>query len=542
MGRGLVLVLALALVAAPVAVGAAADPAGRSKGPQLVAAYPNPVSAGDAGEFVTLAVPPDTPLGEFRIADGESSVALPNVTAAGRVVLSTAPERTRPLVDDRVRPLGDIELANTGESLRLVRDGDTVDALSYEDAPEGSLRVPDSGDGWRPLGATDRPVVTGGPGTVRAFVLPDGGDVALDHLRRADDRILLGAYTLTSERVADALVAAHRRNVSVRVLVDGSPVGGFPRREARLLDRLERAGIDVRAVGGPSARYAFHHAKYAVVDGRALVTTENWKPAGVGGASSRGWGVITDQPRVVDGLVATFRADAGWRDAVPWDRFHADRSFVETNVSTGSYPTRFPPESVPVDRTRLLVAPDNAESAVVGVVDNATETLVVEQVSVGGRTSPFLQAALDAAERGVSVRILLSSAWYVREDNERLVTWLNDRAASRNLPLEARTAAPRGRFEKIHTKGVVVDGDQVVLGSLNWNNHSARENREVAVVLDGETVGTYFGRVFDADWQTRPSTPVGLLLAVAVAAIGALLLARRLRFERGSGGIPPPGD
>jgi phosphatidylserine/phosphatidylglycerophosphate/cardiolipin synthase-like enzyme len=306
----------------------------------------------------------------------------------------------------------------------------------------------------------------------------------------------------------------------------------MPARQRERLDRLAAAGVDVRAVGGDRARYAFHHAKYAVADDRALVTTENWKAAGTGGHGSRGWGVVTDQPAVVRGLATTFRADAGWRDGIAWREYRETVETTRGRSANTTFPRRFAPERVPVERARLLVAPDNAERTVVGLLGNATESVRVEQVSIGSRRQPFVRAALDAARRGVRVRILLSGAWYVRAENRNLTRWLNDRADAEGLPLSAKVADPRGRFEKIHAKGVVVDGDRAVVGSLNWNNHSARENREVAVVLTGEAVGGYFGRVFRADWRGgRWVVPAGVVVAAALAWLVAGWRGSRIEFE-----------
>ena len=504
--------------------------------PRIHAVYPNPVADGDRGEYVTLSVPPGTDLGQYALGDDERTVPLPNVTASGRVVLSTAPNATANLTDRRVLAIPDgLELANGGEPLVLRRNGTAVDRLNYTDAPEGERRVRGRGDRWRPLGATDRPVVTGHADEVRVFTLPDPPEVATDTLAEADRRILFAGYTFTDSAVADELVAAAERNVPVRVLVDGDPVGGMARQQADILDRLAAAGIDVRVLGGERARYEFHHAKYAVVDDSALVATENWKHAGLGGNGSRGWGVITDQPRVVRGLAETFRADAGWRDARPWTAYSAGETFESAPAANATYPTQFRPETVPVEETHLLVAPDNAEARILDILGNATESIDIEQVSLGGRQQPFVQASLAAARRGVDVRILLSGAWYAEEENRRLVAWLNERAAREGLPLEARLAKPRGDFEKIHAKGVVVDGDQAVLGSLNWNNNSARDNREVVLVLDGEAVGAYYGRVFDADWPVPPPLPASVAVAVVLAALLAVRVGARLDFE-------PPAD
>ncbi|TQR22553.1 hypothetical protein C9J85_07385 [Haloferax sp. wsp5] len=90
----------------------------------------------------------------------------------------------------------------------------------------------------------------------------------------------MAGYTLSSARVADALIAAQRRGATVRVLLEGEPVGSRTAAEASTLDRLAEAGVSVRVMTGPRARYRYHHAKYAVADGQAVVLTENWKPAG----------------------------------------------------------------------------------------------------------------------------------------------------------------------------------------------------------------------------------------------------------------------
>ncbi|NHN58370.1 phospholipase [Halorussus sp. JP-T4] len=546
--------------------------------PGIVAVYPNPATDGDAGEFVVIRVPERTNLANWSLADDDSAARLPNATVSGRVAASTDPETARTLTDAPVvRLTGDLPLANAGETVRLVErqtgasgaetnENATIgETVTYEDAPEGERwhRVENGGRKsgsqatrsgcspnqtdldscwrWTPLGATDFDVLRTDRTTTRAFVLPDSPDVPVETLRGADRRVLLAGYSFTSGRVADALAAASRRGVSVRVLVDAAPVGGLPRREARLLDSLVARGVAVRVLGGSRARYDFHHPKYAVVDDRALVTTENWKPAGTGGRSSRGWGAVVRSESVAGRLAAVFDADAGWRGATTWSEFRRGRVFepADAGPADGTYPSRIAPTVVNASSSSVLVAPDNAESALLDLLGGADESIRVQQVSVGGRRHSLLRATLRAARRGVEVRILLSSAWYVEEDNRALVEWLNRRAETEDLPLEARLADPRGRYEKIHAKGVVVDGDAAVVGSLNWNNHSARANREVAVVLRGREAGGFYAGAFDADWRASAEgrgsgrVPVGLLAAVAVGALAAILYSRReVAFEK----------
>ncbi|WP_436927263.1 phospholipase D-like domain-containing protein [Halosimplex amylolyticum] len=503
--------------------------------PEIIAVYPNPVADGDRGEFAVLALPNGTDLGRYELADADGSLSLPNGTVGGRVAVTAAPARVRNLTDIRVVGAnGSISLANGGDRLQLDRGNETVATARYRDAPEGEIgRFDDRGAiTWQPLGRTNRSVVTATGGEVRAFTLPDAPAVPVETIRDADRRILLAGYTFTSERVARELERAVDRGVDVHVLLEGQPVDGISRRQARVLDSLTETGVTVELLGGPHGRYAYHHAKYAVVDDRAVVLTENWKPAGTGGRASRGWGATVSQPRIVRGLAETFRADVDWQSARPWAEVRRGRSFERSGVANGSYPSRRAPERVPVDRTRLLVTPDNAGSAITTALDDADESIDVIQMSIDGPDQQFLRATVRAARRGVDVRILLSSAWYVEEENRRLVEHLREVAERENLPLSAKLADPGGDYEKIHAKGVVVDGDQVLLGSLNWNGESIRQNREVVLSLEGEAVGSYYRDAFEADWdeKTGRALPVGIVAGVAGCLLLATLVARRIDF------------
>lgn len=504
---------------------------------EITAVYPNPVADGDRGEYVVVRFPNRTDLTGWHLNDGESTVSLPNVTASGAVALSTAPATARNLTDRRVLALsGSLSLANSGETLTLRREA-VVDSATYEDAPEGErwTRRASSWQ-WIPLGATDRPTVRTNASDARAFVLPDAPAVPLSAIRAADERVLLAGYTFSSRRVAGALRNAAARGVRVRVLVDDGPVGGMTGRQAAVLDRLAASDVAVEVIGGARGRYAFHHPKYAVADDRALVMTENWKPAGTGGNGSRGWGVLVESTETAAELAAVFRADADWKDTTPWAQFRANESFEPATPANETYPTRFPARTLPVDSVEVATAPENAERRVVDLLASANDSLRVQQVSIGGRNQPFLRETLDAARRGVRVRVLLSSAWYVREDNRKLVTWLNDRASEEGLSLSARLAEPRSRYGKIHAKGVVVDGETAVVGSLNWNNHSARENREVALLVHGDAAAAYYGRVFRADWRGgawRLPVWFGAAAVLGVASAG-IVGKRAVKFADGS--------
>ncbi|CCQ36058.1 phospholipase D domain protein [Natronomonas moolapensis 8.8.11] len=507
------------------------EPSVGSANATLVAAYPNPVAHDDRGEFVAVRFERPTNTTGWTLTDGTTTAGLPNRTVEGTVAFATVPERARSGTDYRVAPLsGRLRLANGGDRLALSDGNDTVSTARYRSAPESEIREFGAGV-WRPVGATDHdPIRTdGGAGT--AFVLPDAPNQAVETLASADERIRLAGYTFTSERITAALLEAAAEGVGVSVLLDGAPVGGITDRQAGQLDQLAEGGVDVRLLSGPHLRYRHHHPKYAVVDDRALVLTENFKPAGTGGASSRGWGVVLEDASAADALASVHRADWTWRAATPWREYRRGRDFVDGEPALGSFGTRHEPKRIDVDSATVLVTPDNAGTALHSRIEAAEDRLLIQQVRIDSRENDLLRAALRAAERGVRVRIHLGGSWYVEEDNAALVAWLNRRAEREGWDLEAVVDDPDpDGYGKIHTKGVIVD-DTAVVGSLNWVESATTENREVLVALESAGAADYYASVFRSDWSggSRP-IPGGLLAAAAVAGSGGLLALRRLEF------------
>ncbi|UWG50279.1 Phosphatidylserine/phosphatidylglycerophosphate/ cardiolipin synthase or related enzyme [Halalkaliarchaeum sp. AArc-CO] len=502
---------------------------------RILEAYPNPHADGDPGEYVVLEVPTD---GNWTLTDGTTTVEIPDRT--GRFAVSTEPEIAAEFAEVPVYGLeGRLRLADDGETLRLSENGTTKDEISYGRAPVGArwlredgelVREPDADGGWRADGFRPRKPENFENVSGRAFVLPDAPGEPVAPIREADDRVYLAAYTLESWRLADALAAAAERGVTVRVLLEGSPVGGATETQAAVLRFLDRQGIDVRVLDGEYTRYTYHHAKYAVADDTVVALTENWKPSGTGGASNRGWGVRVDDRNVAASVAEVFEHDSGWRDAVPWTEYRAGATVREGTSANESYPERFPTAEFDEATVRLMLAPDNAESELEAMIDGADERVAVVVPRTGGTGYRLLEAAIGAAERGVTVRLQLSGAWYDREENEALVEELRGLDVGEG-ELDARIVEPRGRFDRVHAKGAVID-DTAVVGSLNWNEHAGSRNRELLLAVENPAIAEFYWRVLAADWHGGSfRTPVGLLGGfAAVTLVGGEVARRRVRF------------
>jgi len=147
--------------------------------------------------------------------------------------------------------------------------------------------------------------------------------------------------------------------------------------------------------------------------------------------------------------------------------------------------------------------------------------------------NPFLADAVNVSRRGIPVRVILDSYYYNTDkeaDNDELVDLINGMAAAEGLPLEARCAylGPEG-VEKIHNKGVIVDREQVLVSSINWNMNSPTFNREAGVIIHHPGVGEYYSLVFESDWEMAGQKetvrgPDRMKIAAACVVIAALLL------------------
>ena len=107
----------------------------------------------------------------------------------------------------------------------------------------------------------------------QVYFSPDDGirRHLLDAIRQSRQQIDVAVYQFTSTDLAEGLIAAKRRGVRVRVLIDRerSTAGGAALRV------LRAKGVEVRQLGVPEQ--SLMHHKFAVFDGRLLATgSYNW--------------------------------------------------------------------------------------------------------------------------------------------------------------------------------------------------------------------------------------------------------------------------
>lgn len=375
-------------------------------------------------------------------------------------------------------------------------------------------------------------------GRVTCSVAPDCTMAALvPPLAGARRSIDVNLYQMTSTPAAELLMAAVRRGVRVRVLMDGTPFGRVLDKTRYLAREMAERGVTVRWMiydnkKGVSKRYRYNHAKYAVVDGEhVLLWSENWsahsfpeQPAG----GNRGWGIAVQSRPLAQYFTQVFAADfdPGRPDSVPLLPGHPQWGGVDRVSDPGSrdpdygYKQRFAPLTV-TEKCRItpVLAPDHAlmeTAGVIGLMRRAERSLEVEcqyvplHWGMPEHGSPedtpnlYLAEVVAAARRGVQVRVLVGhrdpEPWFP-QDTVHTVAYLNTIAAREKLALEARFEDTRRTGLTIHNKGLIADGRRVLVTSVNWSENAPGHNREAGLLVESPAVAGYYRQVFDWDWE-----------------------------------------
>lgn len=155
-----------------------------------------------------------------------------------------------------------------------------------------------------PLGCAAPPQqpVAEAPAGVRieAAFSPEAGAEALvlKFIGSARQSLRLAGYVFNSPSVVSALIDARKRGVDVQVLLDEK--GNRGRSNAAAIRQLAGAGIPVRTI----ERYAIHHDKYIVADGRHLQTGSFNYTQGAARANSENVLVVWDDEALASRYLA----------------------------------------------------------------------------------------------------------------------------------------------------------------------------------------------------------------------------------------------
>ncbi len=306
----------------------------------------------------------------------------------------------------------------------------------------------------------------------------------------------------TGRRFAEALAAAAKRGLQVRVLYD--PVGTLMVRGGSIARTLRGSGVTVRAFRplSPMAPWSWlrlrhrDHRKSLIVDGESAVVgglciSDNWSPSTHGG---HGW---RDTALLVRGTVV---GDVAWAFEAMWRR---------ANEELVALP-EVPRDDIPVP-VAVVAADQPGAKRVAGLytwlAGRAQRSLEITDAYLVAPPS-LLSAFEAAARRGVEVRLLLPG-----RNNHPMAGAAARRIYQRLLAAGVHIYEWEGVM--VHAKTAVVDGEVTLVGSSNLDPLSMHRNYELNLVVVDPVTGagmrdmfardlTGARRVVPAEWGRRP--------------------------------------
>jgi phosphatidylserine/phosphatidylglycerophosphate/cardiolipin synthase-like enzyme len=342
---------------------------------------------------------------------------------------------------------------------------------------------------------------------VNAFSSPDSSFlVVYDLLERTENEMQIMVYALTNWFLIEAIHDALTRNGSMEITIIVSWKWASPAERSLTkgafynLSQNAAFGSNLQLYYSEDTDLEFTHAKFMIFDGEyLLIETANWAKSGIPPATSAGnreWGVVIQQSDVVNYFMETFVHDLTLDNVEPYVPNIVDEEEFSDNITTGSYPAPFENQTFTGSMSiQCVLSPDNDIPTIVALINSATTTLEVQQMyskmDWHGNANQFNDAIIAAAARGVTCRVMLDNRSSGMQEVGEMLVALGVQVAFSN----------QSYFGWTHNKGVIVDGNKVLISSINWSFESTHENREAGVIITHSGVANYFKQIFNWDWD-----------------------------------------
>ena len=310
--------------------------------------------------------------------------------------------------------------------------------------------------------------------------------------------------------VAEAVCERARAGVTCRVLLDA--VGAW-KMDTGLIHRMEECGVIVRRFRPPKP-YAVRrvnnrtHRKVLVVDGHIGLTggvgiAEEWTGNAEDPDHWRDTHVRVRGP-VVRGLQGAFAEN--WLEAT--GQVLAGDDDLPALEPVGDGDLGDPGATMQVIRSSAGVGDTNAETLYYLAIAAARESIDLTSAYFAPRPA-FLGALVDAARRGVRVRVLVPG-----EHIDKNIVRRVGRATYGEL-LRGGVRVFEYAPTMLHAKGLVVDGVWSSIGSVNFDNRSFQLNDEAVLCAQDRPFAALLTQQFERDldasremtleaWSGRP--------------------------------------
>jgi phosphatidylserine/phosphatidylglycerophosphate/cardiolipin synthase-like enzyme len=290
-------------------------------------------------------------------------------------------------------------------------------------------------------------------------VLPDDSAAPLlEAIRGARASVRLKIFALADRLAVDALIAARRRGLDVRVMVDPARVMKDEKRVAAR-QRLIKEGVEVRD-GNPA--FSVTHEKSLVIDdATSFVQSCNWESENF--THTRDYAVCTTDRDEVAEVAECF--DADW-----------SRELFQ-----------------PGEPSSLIWCPWEGRERIAHFIDRAKSSLIVENERF--QDPIIVERVVRARTRGVKVHILTRPVHSLSEEN------LAEGVAGLQVMHDVGAKIHRLEHLKLHAKMMLADDARAIVGSINISVGSFDKRRELSIEVTDHAILDRLRGVYHQDWK-----------------------------------------
>jgi phosphatidylserine/phosphatidylglycerophosphate/cardiolipin synthase-like enzyme len=291
------------------------------------------------------------------------------------------------------------------------------------------------------------------------IVLPD--DTAkpiIDAINGAVHKLNIRMFLFTDPTLLNVVIAAKRRGVHVRVMLNPARRSGEDENEASR-KTLEDAGIEVR---DSSPKFALTHQKSMVIDdATGFVESLNWETRDL--TETRDYAVATTHEIEVTEMVKCFEAD--------WHQKNFE----------------------PDPNSPLIWCPNNGRERIAAFIDSAKKSLWLQNERY--QDTVIIERLVQAANRGVKVHIMARPPHKLKK--EKLV----EAVGGLRIMHDVGAKVHKLKHLKLHGKMLLADEERAVVGSINLAPGSFDSRRELAVQTDARHVIKRLIEITHQDWE-----------------------------------------
>lgn len=367
-------------------------------------------------------------------------------------------------------------------------------------------------------------------------VSPDSGFPNLKaFLGRVEKHLSATMYEWEPNHISDAIeaVMAPAGNTLTMVTQRGGTEVAVTDMQARIGNKFKHVWA---SVGAGKLIPRAYHIKVAVRDGKEIwLSSGNWKDSNQADIDPAGdndtrIGPLRQHNREWHAVIANATLAKFFQQYIEFDFAEAQRVPLEEGVAL-AWPEVFVPEAAfleeearvraryfkPLELNRELeiqplLTPDRNRRGERLLLKHATQMIAQAQRKIylqnqsfnllepdnnNEEFEHFFSVLHDKQQAGLDVRIIFRDAREFSASNgeqqQRLLERIKDFGIDTDFIRVQR---------RCHTKGIIVDSSEVLLGSHNLTNQGSLFNRDASLLVRDATVAAYFEQIFLFDWDT----------------------------------------